>query len=69
MKRILVLASSPRKNGNSDKLANAFAEGACEAGHEVKVVYIRDLKINGCVGCEYCYEHEGAYMKCLKTRI
>lgn len=59
MKRILVFASSPRKCGNSDCLANAFCEGAIAAGNIVKTVYIRDLNINGCRGCEYCYDHNG----------
>lgn len=59
MSRILILASSPRNNGNSDKLAKAFAEGATAAGNTVTMLYIRDLTIVGCCGCEYCYEHQG----------
>lgn len=59
MKSILIFAASPRKNGNSDKLADAFSKGAIYAGNIVRTVYIRDLNINGCAGCEYCYEHNG----------
>lgn len=59
MGNILIFASSPRCNGNSDKLAEAFSNGAKIAGHNVTTIYIRDMKINGCNGCEYCYEHEG----------
>lgn len=31
-KKVLIISSTPRKGGNSDKLCDAFAEGAKEAG-------------------------------------
>ena len=31
-KKVLILSGSPRKNGNSDLLCDAFARGAAEAG-------------------------------------
>ena len=31
-KRVLLVSSSPRKDGNSETLADAFAKGAREAG-------------------------------------
>lgn len=34
MKNILVLTGSPRKNGNSERMANAFIKGAQAVGHE-----------------------------------
>ena len=37
MKKIVVIAGSPRKGGNSDKLCDAFAEGAKEAGSKVEL--------------------------------
>lgn len=54
MKRVLIIAGSPRKNGNSDLLAHRFALGALESGNEVEVVYLRELKINYCQGCLSC---------------
>lgn len=59
MKRITVLLASPRANGNSDKLAMSFIKGSEQAGNVVNVFPIRDHKINGCIGCEYCYDHAG----------
>lgn len=59
MSNILIIAASPRVNGNSDKLADAFCKGAKAAGHSVTTLFIRDHIVNGCRGCEYCYEHEG----------
>lgn len=39
MKKVLIVAASPRKNGNSDLLALQFAKGAEEAGNEVETDY------------------------------
>ncbi len=39
-KKVLILSSSPRKGGNSETLAAAFARGAQEAGHPVETVYL-----------------------------
>lgn len=58
-KKITVFMSSPRKDGNSDKLARAFIEGAKKANNIVNIIAIRDFHINGCIGCEYCYDHNG----------
>lgn len=54
MKKILVLSTSPRKGGNSDMLADAFIEGAREAGHEVEKVCLREKDIRFCKGCLAC---------------
>ena len=51
--KVLILAGSPRKNGNSYKLAAAFQSGL--NGYEVTVVPVGNLKINGCLACEYCH--------------
>ena len=54
MKNILVLSSSPRKNGNSDILCEQFIKGAEESGHNTEKIYISDMKINYCTGCGVC---------------
>ncbi len=38
MKKIAIISSTPRKNGNSEILAEEFARGARESGNEVKRV-------------------------------
>ena len=53
-KNILILSSSPRKGGNSETLATAFAKGAVEAGHKVETVYLRKKQIGFCKGCLAC---------------
>ena len=53
-KTVLVVSSSPRKGGNSETLANAFANGAREAGHSVETVRLREKQIGFCGGCLAC---------------
>ncbi|MBE6039517.1 MAG: flavodoxin family protein [Clostridiales bacterium] len=52
--KITILNGSPRKE-NTAAMAEAFAEGAREAGHEVEILQVGKMKINGCLGCEYCH--------------
>ncbi len=54
MKKVLIISTSPRKNGNSDLLAQAFAGGAKEAGHDVAFVAFREKNIQYCRGCLAC---------------
>ena len=53
-KKVLILSSSPRKGGNSETLAAAFARGAQEAGHPVETVYLREKQVGFCKGCLAC---------------
>jgi len=55
---ILILSGSPRKNGNTDLLVEAFAKGASEK-HHVEVVSVHDYKVNPCMGCNACFTSEG----------
>ncbi|MCI8567046.1 MAG: flavodoxin family protein [Lachnospiraceae bacterium] len=41
-KKVLVISTSLRTNSNSDLLADAFVNGAREAGHEVEKVRLQD---------------------------
>ena len=53
-KNVLIISSSPRKGGNSETLAAAFAEGAREAGNQVETVYLREKQVGFCKGCLAC---------------
>lgn len=53
-KKILILSSSPRKGGNSEQLALAFAKGAEEAGNHVEILYLREKHYGFCKGCLAC---------------
>lgn len=54
MKKILIISTSPRKGGNSDTLAEEFAKGALEAGHEVEKVELYNKAVGFCRGCLAC---------------
>ena len=56
MKKVLIISTSPRKNSNSEALAEAFAEGARKAGNEVEVVSLRGKTVQFCRGCFVCQE-------------
>ena len=56
---ILVLSGSPRKGGNTELLAEAFAKGATEGQHHVEIVSVRDYKVNPCLGCNACFNTDG----------
>ena len=53
-KKVLVISASLRPGSNSHALAEQFAEGAREAGHEVELVSLRGREIQFCRGCTAC---------------
>ena len=53
-KKVLIISSSPRKDGNSEKLAEALAKGAAESGNVVETIYLREKSLNFCKGCFAC---------------
>ncbi len=52
--KILVLTGSPRKNGNSNTLADYFIKGAEEAGHQVERFDAAFKDVHPCVACNKC---------------
>lgn len=63
-KKIVILSSSPRKEGNSELLCDEFSRGAQESGHEVVKINIRDKKINFCTACRVCRDNGS---KCIQN--
>jgi multimeric flavodoxin WrbA len=51
MMKVLGIAGSPRKRGNTDILVDTFLEGAASAGAQVQKYFLADLTINQCQGC------------------
>lgn len=62
-KNILVISSSPRRRGNSDLLADAFIEGAQEAGHTVEKISLHDKRIGFCRGCLGCQKTQRCILR------
>ena len=54
MKKILIVSATPRKNRNSDILADQAVAGARAAGAQVEKVRLADLKIGCCKACGAC---------------
>ena len=54
MKNIIVISTSLRKNGNSERLADAFVKGAKEAGHMVEKCSLQGCAMHFCTGCMTC---------------
>ena len=53
-KSVLVISTSPRRNGNSALLAEEFARGAQEVGNIVEKISLHDKTIGFCKGCLAC---------------
>jgi hypothetical protein len=54
--RVLGIAGSPRRNGNSETLLDRFLAGARSAGAEVDKVVAARLNIAGCLACDGCWD-------------
>jgi putative NADPH-quinone reductase len=53
---ILAVNGSPRgKSGNTEQLLQSFLNGANSAGATTEVVYLKEKKINHCLGCFTCW--------------
>ena len=52
--KILVITGSPRKNGNSNTLAEHFIKGAEEAGHKVVRFDSAFKNVHPCIACNKC---------------
>lgn len=54
-KNILVITGSPRRQGNSELMADELIRGAKEAGHCVEKFETAFRKISGCMACDACW--------------
>jgi multimeric flavodoxin WrbA len=54
MKKVIAFIGSPRKKGNTVTIIEEIMKGAKQAGAEVKIYYLNDMKIKPCQGCFYC---------------
>ena len=52
--KILAVSASPRRGGNSDTVMKYFCDGAASCGVSVLTLYLSDIDLHSCVGCEAC---------------
>lgn len=52
--KILVVLGGGRPRGNTRQLAEAFARGAEDVGHQVELISLNKMDIKGCMGCNAC---------------
>ena len=55
-KKIVVITGSPRKDGNSFAMTDAFIRAAQAKGHTVTRFDAAMMKIGGCHACETCFK-------------
>ena len=51
---VIGIACSPRRNGNTNRLILEAMQTAQSMGHSTELVYLSDLNINPCQGCNAC---------------
>lgn len=56
MSKIVVITGSPRKNGNSFAMTEAFVKAAEAKGHSVTRFDAAMMNVGGCHACETCYK-------------
>ena len=54
--KVLGIAGSPRRGGNTDLLLAEVLKGAASRGAEVKTIILNDLDITPCQHCDACLE-------------
>lgn len=52
--KVLGIAGSPRKYGNSTSLLLHALDGAQDRGHDVQLVYARKARVQPCIACYGC---------------
>ncbi len=62
-KNVLIISSTLRQNGNSEILAQEFAHGAKDAGHNMEFISLRDKEIKFCRGCLACVKTQKCTIK------
>lgn len=56
MKSITVLLGSPRRDGNTETLANTFIEPFSKAGALVNTFRLAGMELAGCTDCRMCWK-------------
>ncbi len=55
--KVLVISSSPRKNGNTELLLHEIIKGIEDAGGKIRFIRLQDLEICPCRECLRCHKN------------
>ena len=61
-KKVLVISANSKISDNSEILCEQFISGVAKGGNLTEKIFIKDKKINYCIGCNYCKTRDG---KCI----
>lgn len=53
-KKVFIVSSTMRANGNSYLLAKEFERGAKDADNTTEFLDLKNINLNFCKGCMYC---------------
>lgn len=62
-KKVLIIGTSSRINGNSNQIAKEFEKGAVEAGNECEIIYLAEKNLGFCKGCLACQKTKKCIIK------
>ncbi|KDE56146.1 NADPH-dependent FMN reductase [Methanoculleus sp. MH98A] len=54
---VVILQGSPRRFGNSAKIASWCEDEATRAGLSSRIFYLQEMDIHPCIGCYTCYDY------------
>jgi putative NADPH-quinone reductase len=54
--KVLGIAGSPRRKGNTETLLDWVLEAAGQSGAEVVKFRLREMNLRGCIACEGCFD-------------
>ena len=57
-KNIVIINGSLRLNGNTDTIIKSLLKGADNPGTNINQFVLRDININDCKACYYCYRND-----------
>jgi len=61
--KVLGIAGSPRRDGNTDLLLAEAMKGAAHRGAKVKTIVLSDLEIAPCQHCDTCLDTGQCWIK------
>ena len=63
MMKIVALMGSPRKQGNTASLLEKIAEETVNAGAQLQIINLNELKMKGCQSCYACKSQKSCVLK------